>query len=140
MNTAQKQSKSEPLSNYQFILEKVAEQLEAGGAIDHNYFLLEASDQIRNVYVDLLKPSNELHDWERKKIFVKSEKEKIKESINSALSHLRAKRLMNMMNTVDQKIKENHQKGEDITELLKEKQKLDAVKVNLSKPLGIVIR
>lgn len=127
-------------SNYQFILEKVAEQLEAGGAIDHNYFLLEASDQIRNVYVDLLKPSNELHDWERKKIFVKSEKEKIKESINSALSHLRAKRLMNMMNTVDQKIKENHQKGEDITELLKEKQKLDAVKVNLSKPLGIVIR
>ena len=108
--------------------------------MDENYFLVHAPEDVRNVYIDCLKPGNELHKWDTKKIFVKTEKEKIRLAIESALLHLRSKRLMKLIGALEQKIKLGHQNNEDIMPLMQEKKKLDEVKKMLSKPLGIVIR
>lgn len=125
---------------YQTIFETIKTHLEEHGQMDENHFLVHAPEEERNVYIDSLKPTNELHDWERKKIFVKTEKEKIRLAIESSLLHLRSKRLMKMIGLVEQKIKIAHETGEDIISLLHEKKRLDEIKKTLSNPLGIVIR
>ena len=127
-------------TTFQNIFETVKSQLETEGQMDENYFLVHAPEDVRNVYIDCLKPGNELHKWDTKKIFVKTEKEKIRLAIESALLHLRSKRLMKLIGALEQKIKSGHQNNEDIMPLMQEKKKLDEVKKMLSKPLGIVIR
>jgi DNA primase len=127
-------------TTFQNIFETVKSQLETEGQMDENYFLVHAPEDVRNVYIDCLKPGNELHKWDTKKIFVKTEKEKIRLAIESALLHLRSKRLMKLIGALEQKIKLGHQNNEDIMPLMQEKKKLDEVKKMLSKPLGIVIR
>lgn len=125
---------------YQKAFEIIKMQLEENGTMDENYFLVHAPDELKQLYIEIIKPTNELHNWERKEVRVKREKEYILSCIESALIHLRSKRIMKLISENDEKIKLAFQQNNDVTTLIQEKLKLNEIKKKLSARIGVVIR
>lgn len=125
---------------YEEIFQLCKHQLEEHGQIDEQFFLQHEAANIRDTYVDLIEMKYSLHNWEKVKINVKDEKDKIQAAIDSAMIALRSKRIYKLIKGVEEQLKQKDISDEELENLLNYRVQLDEAKKEVAKPFGIVIR
>jgi len=96
-------------------------------------------ENIKNKSIELLFNKYDLHNWESKHIYVKSEELNFNEAVVSPVFYLKLRRILKMKRENQEQIK-NLRDVDSILDELMEKQKLfDALVHQITKRLGIVI-
>lgn len=122
---------------YQAIVDETITLIENEDELNHQHFTHHTNELISTKATDLLTQKYDLHNWERKNIFVKTEASDLFRSAKEFLYALKIKHLLKLITDLQQELRtcENH---EDVIELLKKKRNLDQLKVELSSEKGIV--
>lgn len=96
-------------------------------------------ESIRNKSIELLSSKYDLHNWESKHIFVKSEELNFAEAVVSPVFHLKLRRVLKMKKENQQQIKNYNYLVGEIEELIERQKLFDQMVYTLSKRLGIVV-
>lgn len=124
---------------HQKILQIFREHIEKDEVPNEKYFTSHPEPDISGLAVDLLSDQYELSkNWEKHKIFVKTEKEDLKKSIERALLTYRRVVLEAKLPLIAQAIKEAGN-DDDIAILLHQYQAMKELQIKISKVPGIVI-
>jgi DNA primase len=124
---------------HQKILQLFREHIEKDEVPNEKYFTSHPEPDISGLAVDLLSDQYELSkNWEKHKIFVKTEKEDLKKSIERALLTYRRVVLEAKLPLIAQDIKEAGN-DDDIAILLHQYQAMKELQIKISKVPGIVI-
>jgi len=109
------------------------------GELISNYFFAHEDPQVSSFAVEMLSPRYFLSEnWAAKHaIYVPEEKMNLKDSVEKSIYHLKNKKVAQMIETNQKKIKEAHERGEDVDDLIRMQMQLDLVKKEISKILGI---
>lgn len=124
---------------YQQIFEIICDQLERSNEVEIKHFIHHEENTITDVVVDLLTVRYELHNWEGKNIFVKSEADKLLKAAQGSVYSFKLKVISRLIGQLQEKLKTSHEKGEDIVSTMTEIKKLDEIKRELAKSLGITL-
>jgi len=124
---------------FQRILDEYAVMLESNPEADPQTFLQSDSEEVRQLAVELLSSKYLLSEnWEKMhRIAVPLEEIVLKEVVEGSVFHLKNKKIQRMMEENQRALKENQENGGDYTELLQEHQRLENLKMQISKILGI---
>ncbi len=112
--------------------------LDKGVIPEQQHFVSNPEPDIALLAVDLLSSPYELHDWERKKIFVKKEVEVLKHFITTTLYKYKDRIIENKRIEISNLINSTTDIDEQIRLITKKKQ-LDDLRVKINQALGIVI-
>lgn len=112
--------------------------LDQGVIPEQQHFVSNPEPDIALLAVDLLSTPYELHDWERKKIFVKKEIEVLKQAITVALFRYKEKILEARLTHIASEMRETSD-SDVLMKLLRQKKDLDDLRVKINQALGIVI-
>lgn len=96
-------------------------------------------ESIRNKSIELLSSKYDLHNWESKHIFVKSEELNFAEAVVSPVFHLKLRKVLKMKKENQQQIKNYNYLVGEIEELIERQKLFDQMVYTLSKRLGIVV-
>jgi DNA primase len=109
--------------------------------ISPEHFYKIENPEISSLAVELLSPKYFLSmNWQdMHQIAVPLEETNLRDTVEKAVYHLKNKMVMKMIEENQHKLKEAYAKGEDYTLLLEHQKKLDEVKKQISKTLGIDI-
>lgn len=121
------------------IFEEIAELTERDGAIDEQHFIHHENDKIREFVVDLLAERYELHDWEKKNIFVKREEQHVGNHVEKTLYKYKLACINQMIQANQNKMKTAFKSEEPIDDILLEQRELDKIKMELSQRRGSVV-
>jgi DNA primase len=123
------------------ILSSVEKIMEEQEQIDLQRFLNSHDPRISSITVELLSTPYFLSDnWEQMhKIFVPREEEMLRDVVEKSIFHLKNRKVLRMMEENQKKIREAYANGEDFTSLMEMHQRLEQVKMEISKVLGIDI-
>ncbi len=124
---------------FQLIVDAYIELINQEEEVNHAFFTNHTNEAIASTATDLLTFPYDLHHWERKEIYVKSEDAKLLIAARGAIYSLKTKRVHQLIQENQERMKEAHIKGEDISPLLKAQLNLDRIKRELSKEQGITI-
>ena len=107
----------------------------------HQIFLNSEDPGISELTVELLSPRYFLSEnWEvMHKIIVPVEEGVLKDAVEKSVFHLKNKKVLKMIDDNQKKIKAAHEAGGDYTDLMEMEKKLQSVKMEISKVLGIDI-
>jgi DNA primase len=94
---------------------------------------------IRQAAIDLISERHALHQWEKTGITVKTEKENLTHQVLHAIYMVKIRKVMTMLNENIHQIEQATRANEDITDLLRQRNELEALKKELAGFLGIVI-
>jgi DNA primase len=113
--------------------------LSQGVPITPEHFYKIENPEISALAVELLSPKYFLSgNWQdMHQIAVPLEETNLKDTVEKAVYHLKNKMVMKMIEDNQHKLKEAYAGGEDYTLLLEHQKKLDEVKKQISKSLGI---
>lgn len=120
------------------IMKLFAATMEEGVVPGEQQFISHAEPDIALLSIDLLTSLYELHNWERKRIFVKTEQDVLKLSITNNLFRYKEKIIDARIQDIGEKIKLAGS-FEDQYELMVQKKKLDDIRRTINEILGIVI-
>lgn len=120
------------------IFDTYALSLDKGVIPEQQHFVSNPEPDIALLAVDLLSMPYELHDWERKKIFVKKEIEVLKQAISVALYRYKEKILEIRLSHITNEMRETTD-ADILMSLLRQKKELDDLRVRINQTLGIVI-
>ncbi|HMM11432.1 MAG TPA: DNA primase [Bacteroidales bacterium] len=101
-------------------------------------FLQSADANLAKLTVDLITSPYELHNWERKKIFVKTETDVLKQAITTSLYRYKDAILRSRSDELTDKLREATDVDEQ-TMLQMEKMEIDRMRKIINQQLGIVI-
>lgn len=123
------------------ILSLYAEQPEETPYLDANFFLHHEDAQLRDVAIELLSPKYELSEnWSAMHgINVPLEEHNLLSALEKSVYHLKKTKVMRMLEESRSKIKEAQHTGEDVIPLLEQHLRLEKIKAEISKALGIDI-
>lgn len=126
---------------YNRVLKTYSQLVNEQETIDPQQFLNSEDTELSSLAVELLSPKYFLSDnWEAMhKIIVPMEESLLKDAVEKAVFHLKNKKVLRMIEENQKKLKEVHLTGGDYTELLEMHKKLESVKMEISKVLGIDI-
>ncbi|HNP99955.1 MAG TPA: toprim domain-containing protein, partial [Bacteroidia bacterium] len=126
---------------YDLILQSYTRLVTEQNEIDPQVFLNSEDPQVSELTVELLSPRYFLSEnWEvMHKIIVPVEEVVLKDAVEKAVFHLKNKKVLKMIDDNQKKIKAAHETGSDYTELMEMEKKLQNVKMEISKVLGIDI-
>lgn len=124
---------------YQTILNEYILLLNEERPIQHQHFTGHEDSTIRDTAIELLSEPYELHHWEARNVFVKTEKDRLYAAAKGALFALKTKHLNKMIAAIQEEIKVRYNEGEPVQELLEKQSKLMEVKKSLSTEQGITI-
>jgi DNA primase len=115
--------------------------LNSGSPITPEHFYKIENPEISSLAVELLSPKYFLsNNWnEMHQIAVPLEESNLRDTVEKAVYHLKNKMVMKMIEDNQHKLKDAYAKGEDYTLLMEHQKKLDEVKKQISKTLGIDI-
>jgi DNA primase len=124
---------------YNYFLKESAVLIEQQQNIEPEHFYKSENPAVSELAVELLSPKYFLSEnWEgMHKINVPTEEAILKDAVEKAVYHLKNKRVMKLIEENQAKIKAAHLNREDYEHLLEHQQKLDKVKMQISKYLGI---
>lgn len=122
-------------------LQKYSELVVDQDNIDPQVFLNSENPDFSGMAVELLSPRYFLSEnWTAMhKIDVPEEESVLKEAVENAVIHLKNRKIQKMLEESQRLIKEAHERGDDCTALIERHMKLEAIKMELSKALGIDI-
>jgi DNA primase len=111
------------------------------GELMPNYFFAHEDPQVSSFAVEMLSPRYFLSEnWSNKhSIIVPEEKVFLKDSVERSIFHLKNKKVAHMIEENQKKIKEAHEKGETVDDLIRKQMVLDSIKQDISRILGIDI-
>ncbi|MBL0105232.1 MAG: DNA primase [Bacteroidetes bacterium] len=123
------------------ILKIYADALEKGETITPQQFLISPDPSISEIAVELLSPRYFLSEnWQvMHNIIVPEEEGILMDAVEKSVFHLKNRKVLKMLEDNQKKIKEAHEKGEDFMPLMEMHQKLEQVKMEISRALGIDI-
>jgi DNA primase len=126
---------------YQKFLSEYANLVNQHEKVDPQIFLNSENPDFTSTAVELLSPRYFLSDnWaSMHKIIVPIEEEVLMDAVEKAVIHLKNRKIMMMLEENQRLIKEAHAKGEDFMPLMEKHMKLESIKMELSKMLGIDI-
>lgn len=126
---------------YDRILKTYTRLVNEPGDIDVQIFLNSEDPVVSELAVELLSSRYLLSEnWESMhKIIVPVEEDILKDAVEKSVFHLKNKKVLKMIEENQKKIKEAHEAGNDFTELMEMHKKLESVKMEISKLLGIDI-
>ncbi len=122
-------------------LQKYSELVVDQDNIDPQVFLNSENPDFSGMAVELLSPRYFLSEnWTAMhKIDVPEEESVLKEAVENAVIHLKNRKIQKMLEESQRLIKEAHDRGDDCTALIERHMKLEGIKMELSKALGIDI-
>lgn len=120
------------------MLEAFARSAKDGYIPPAQHFLQSADADIVGLTVDLITSPYELHDWERKKIFVKTETDVLKQAITASLYRYKDYLLNARLEVIAEKLRDTTDASEQM-ELLTQKMEIDQLRKLINQQLGIVI-
>ena len=124
---------------YKFFFSESCSLISNGLQITPEHFYKIENPEISALAVELLSPkyflSNNWHEMHQ--IAVPLEETNLKDTVEKAVYHLKNKMVMTLIEDNQHKLKEAYARGEDYTLLLEHQKKLDEVKKQISKTLGI---
>ncbi len=123
---------------HQKIFDIFALAINEGVVPSENQFISNPEPDIALLSADLLSSPYELHDWKRKKIFVKTELETLMQNITSSLYKYKERIIDIRLNSVSKQLKEATN-FEDQIILMQQKKHLDNIRFKINQMLGIVI-
>jgi DNA primase len=126
---------------YNYFLTESSLLSNQGQDILPEHFYKSENPEVSALAVELLSPKYFLSDnWEAMhKITVPSEEIILKDAVEKAIYHLKNKMVMKLIQENQAKIKAAHLNREEYMHLLEHQQKLDKIKMEISKYLGIDI-
>ena len=124
---------------YRYFFDEACTLLNQGMTITPEYFYKLEKPEISSLAVELLSPKYFLsNNWqEMHQIAVPLEESNLKDAVEKAVYHLKNKMVMKMIEDNQHKLKEAHANGDEYIHLIQLQQKLDEVKKQISKTLGI---
>ena len=115
--------------NFAQVFTEVQEAIQEQNAIpDEKHFLHHTDNVISQACIDIVSFKYDLHDWERKEIYVEGEDLKLKKLVIGAVYSYKAKKIYQMIEENMNAIKNCQETGEDPMELLQRQKLLDEVK------------
>ena len=122
-------------------LQKYSELVIEQEIIDPQFFLNSENPDFSSLAVELLSPRYFLSEnWSAMhKIIVPEEEGLLMDAVEKAVIHLKNRKILKMLEENQKLIKEAHEKNEDIQALMEKHMKLESIKMELSKALGIDI-
>lgn len=124
---------------YQEIFDMCTEMLEENDEINIHQLTQHESDKMRSTIADLLTEKYELHEWDKREIYVSTEDMKLQKAVQGALYSFKTKKIEHLIHENQQELKKAYSKGEDILPILEAQTQLEKVKIELSKLQGITI-
>lgn len=126
---------------YKEILSEFGRMVLEQEEINLQYFLNSRDPKVSSVSVELLASPYLLSDnWEEMhKIVVPKEEENLKDAVEKSVYHLKNRKILHKLEVSQKKIQAAHLNGEDYIYLLEEHQRLEYIKMEISKVLGIDI-
>jgi DNA primase len=126
---------------YNDILQEYAILLKTDSHPDPQHFLNSENQSFQEIAVELLSHRYVLSEqWEQMhKIIVPVEENLLRDSVEKAVIHLKNKKILRMLEDNQEKIRQAHKEGKDYIELMEMHKKLESVKMQISKMLGIDI-
>ncbi len=113
--------------------------LEKGELPDERFFTSHPEPDISMLAIDLLADPYELSkNWEKNKIFVKTEREDLKKTVEHALLHYRRMVVESRLPSIARELQEISDPEQQM-ELLKQQKKLNEIRIKINHALGIVI-
>lgn len=124
---------------YKFFFDESCSLLSREAAITPEHFYKIENPEISSLAVELLSPKYFLSgNWnEMHQIIVPLEESNLRDAVEKAVYHLKNKMVMKMIDDNQHLLKEAYAKGEEYQHLLEHQKKLDEVKKQISKTLGI---
>ncbi|MCX6275655.1 MAG: DNA primase [Bacteroidetes bacterium] len=124
---------------YKFFFDESCALLSREAAITPEHFYKIENPEISSLAVELLSPKYFLSgNWnEMHKIIVPLEESNLRDAVEKAVYHLKNKMVMKMIDDNQHLLKEAYTNGEEYLHLLEYQKKLDEVKKQISKTLGI---
>lgn len=101
-------------------------------------FLHNSNPEIVKLTIDLISNPYELHNWERKKIYVKTEVDVLKTAITNSLYRYKDFILKTRSESIIEQLRTTNDMG-DIIKLQAEKIKIDQIRKLINQKLGIVV-
>jgi DNA primase len=128
-------------ARFRFFFTESCALLNSGSSITPEHFYKIENPEVSSLAVELLSPKYFLSiNWnEMHQISVPLEEANLSDTVEKAVYHLKNKMVMKMIEDNQHKLKEAYAKGEDYTLLLEHQKKLDEVKKQISRTLGIDI-
>ena len=112
---------------FQNIFDEVLKENASDNFLDIKYFVNHSNAEIRNFAIDVFETPYKLHDWERKNIFINTEVQQIKLTVNGAIYSLRLKLIEKMKKEISEELK--HEISDDkMIDLINQIMGLDAGK------------
>lgn len=126
---------------YNSILRLFSEMVNQDADIDINSFLNSPEPEVSRISVELLSnPYFLSENWmDMHHIEVHEEQDYLKKSVEKSIYYLKKKKVLRMLEKNQKEIREAQEKGDDFNELLEKHKQLEAVKMAISKILGIDI-
>jgi len=118
------------------IVAAFVEAQEQGEVMEGKKLVNHEDEAIRELCTELLSDRHELHNWEKRDIFVEGEDKKLLKMLNGVVSSYKAARVHQLRDENAQMIKEAAAKGEDVIPLIQKKMLLDSLLSSLSTPQG----
>ncbi|MBR4391914.1 MAG: DNA primase [Bacteroidales bacterium] len=112
--------------------------LNTGELPDDYYFTTNEDEQLAGLAIDLLTTPYKLDGWERHGIFVKTEDNSLKDTVQSALLRYKDQIIEARRKEIQDQLKEEQDVDNQLI-LLKKKKHWDDLRVQINKLLGIVI-
>ena len=123
----------------QRIFDEIAGSRESGIEVDKDHFLHHPDHEISSLSIDMSMTPYELSEnWEKNQIFVNHEREKLKDSVFSAVLAFKAKKIERMMEDIQKKLKDARPE-EDLIILLEQLLKLKSASIEINDQLGRII-
>ena len=122
---------------FQAIVDYALDLLEENKSLDSQYFIQHENELISKKSIDLLTNKYELHHWEKKDIFVRTDATDLFKSAKEYLYALKIKHLLKLITDLQQELK-TCEDYDEVVQLLKKKRNLDELKKELSAEKGIV--
>ena len=124
---------------YQKIFEEFAAGSSTGFIPDEHHFITHPDSEISIISVDLISSPYELSkNWERKRISVPTEEEKLKEAVRSSVLGFKSKRVSQLMHDCLKKIKIANDE-EEVIALMQRLQVLKSLSQSINGQLGRIV-
>jgi DNA primase len=123
----------------QKIFDEIAQNRENGIDVDKDHFLHHPDMEVSALSIDMsITPYELSENWEKNRIFVNHEREKLKDSVISAVLAFKAKKIEKMMEEIQKKLKEPASE-EDLLLLMEQLLKLKSASIEINDQLGRII-
>ncbi len=96
-------------------------------------------EKIRNKAIELLLHRYDLHDWQSKGIFVKTEEINFSEAVVTPVYHLKLRRVLKLKKENQQQIKNYNDVSDELNNLLEKQKFFEQLIRHITKHLGIVV-